>query len=182
MVNHPGGEESGSESLVFFSRIFNLRSPVQLDLKKVALFGISLTTTHFHPSPDPQQKYQPATEATPQESLGDRARSLTDSVQHHYHHFYDHRATKQDTCRRAKRSSHMVSPSATTRRPKGTVTHPRAHTCGTPSVRRGGFLPKSIDEPRSALIGVTITVPCHSYEHSLLPVSPTHHSLQLIST
>lgn len=90
-------------------------------------------------------------------------------------------ATKQDQCRRAKRSSHG-SPSATTRRPKGTVTHPRAHTCGTPSVRRGGFLPKSIDEPRSALIGVTITVPCHSYEHSLLPVSPTHHSLQLIST
>ena len=32
---------------------------------------------------------------------------------------------------------------ATTRRPKGTVTHPRAHSCGTPSVRRGGFLPKS---------------------------------------
>ena len=51
-------------------------------------------------------------------------------------------ATKQDECRRAKRSSHGA-PSATTRRPKGTVTHPRAHSCGTPSVRRGGFLPKS---------------------------------------
>jgi hypothetical protein len=105
MVNHPGGGESGSGVFGFFQSDLQPPFPVQLDLKKVALFGISLTTTHFHPSPDPQQKYQPATEATPQESLGDRARSLTDSVQHHYHHFYDHWATKQDTCRRAKRSS-----------------------------------------------------------------------------
>ena len=69
MVNHPGGEESGSGVLVFFQSDLQPPFPVQLDLKKVALFGISLTTTHFHPSPDPQQKYQPATEATPQKSL-----------------------------------------------------------------------------------------------------------------
>ena len=74
MVNHPGGEESGSGVFGFFQSDLQSPFPVQLDLKKVALFGISLTT-HFYPSPDPQQKYQPATEATPQESLGDRARS-----------------------------------------------------------------------------------------------------------
>jgi hypothetical protein len=88
MVNHPGGGESGSGVFGFFQSDLQPPFPVQLDLKKVALFGISLTT-HFYPSPDPQQKYQPATEATPQESLGDRARSPAGSVQHHYHHFYD---------------------------------------------------------------------------------------------
>jgi hypothetical protein len=44
MVNHPGGEESGSGVFGFFQSDLQPPFPVQLDLKKVALFGISLTT------------------------------------------------------------------------------------------------------------------------------------------
>jgi hypothetical protein len=46
MVNHPGGGESGSGVFGFFQSDLQPPFSVQLDLKKVALFGISLTT-HF---------------------------------------------------------------------------------------------------------------------------------------
>ena len=142
MVNHPGGGESGSGVFGFFQSDLQTPFPVQLDLKKVALFGISLTT-HFYPSPDPQQKYQPATEATPQESLGDRARSPAELCTTPLSSFLRPGRRNKTRVVALRDPATMVSPSATTRRPKGTVTHPRAHLCGTPSVRRGGFLPKS---------------------------------------
>lgn len=127
MVNHPGGGESGSGVFGFFQSDLQTPFPVQLDLKKVALFGISLTT-HFYPSPDPQQKYQPATEATPQESLGDRARSPAELCTTPLSSFLRPGRRNKTRVVALRDPATMVSPSATTRRPKGTVTHPRAHS------------------------------------------------------